>query len=313
MSAPGIMQRFQYAVLPLAVLLAVGLPFYASFADKPFLVIFATRLLIYALAAVSLNLILGYGGMVSFGHAAYLSIGAYSVAIPSVSGIHDGLIHLLIAITASAAIGLVTGAIALRTKGVAFIMITLAFAQMIFFFIYSLKQYGGDDGLNIRVASRIAGVSLAGNQTQYWCALLALTAAAFGTHRLLQSNFGMVLRGIKSNEERMRALGFPTYRYKLAIYVVSCAICGVAGFLLANLTQFASPAYGTWMVSGELMLMVALGGPGTVGGPIAGAACILILEDILKRMTIHWMGVLGLLIAFLGIVMQRGLWARRTG
>jgi branched-chain amino acid transport system permease protein len=291
----------------------LALPLYSVAGNAPYVLIVATRIMIYAVAALSLNLVLGFAGMVSFGHAVFLTVGAYSVAIPAAFGLTNGPVQLLIAISASALFGLATGAIALRTRGVAFIMITLAFAQMVFFLVFSLKQFGGDEGLNIKISSQFGPVALGNTSVLYWATLLVLVAVLYGKARLVDSTVGMVLRGIKMNEERMKALGFPTFRYKLIAYVAASVVCGVAGFLLANLTMFASPSFGNWLVSGDLMLMVALGGPGTVAGPLLGAAALLIVEDLLKRLSVYWIGILGAIIIVTGLSAKRGLWGLVAG
>ncbi len=192
-------------------------------------------------------------------------------------------------------------------------MITLAFAQMVFFVVVSLKQFGGDEGLSIAVSSQFGAFALGNTKSLYYLTALLTAALLVCKARLIESTFGMVLRGSKANDERVRAFGFPTFRYKLIAYVIASSVCGIAGFLLANLTMFASPSYGSWMVSGELMLMVALGGVGTVGGPFMGAAALLLLEDILKRTSIHWMGMLGVIIVAAGMGAKRGLWGLLTG
>ncbi len=300
-------------LLLLGGLLAIGLPIYSLLADAPYALIFATRVMIYGIDALSLNIILGYAGLVSFGHAAFLTICAYSVAILATCGITAGAFQLLTTIVASAIFGALTGMVALRATGIAFIMITLAFAQMVFFLFVSLKQFGGDEGLSIAASSQFGGIAL-GNPRSLYCLTLFLTIAILLCKtRFVESTFGTVLRGSKANDERMRAFGFPTFRYKLIAYMVAASICGIAGFLLANLTLFASPSYGSWIVSGELMLMVALGGVGTVAGPFVGAAALLILEDILKRSSIHWMGILGVIIVVAGMGAKRGLWGLLTG
>jgi branched-chain amino acid transport system permease protein len=286
----------------------IVLPVYVYAKDAPFYLVFASRVLIYAIAATSLNLVLGYGGMVSFGHALFLGVGAYSVGLCAFYGVTNGLVQLAIAATASSLIGLVTGLIALRTRGVAFIMITLAFAQMFYFLIFSLKQYGGDEGLTIRTASHIGYVSLGNRYFLYISLVITLLLVLYAKSRLINSTFGLVLRGCMHNEDRMKALGFPTLRYKITAYVIASAVCGIAGFFLANLTLFASPDYASWMVSGDMMLMVVVGGPGTVVGPAVGALILLVLEDILKRLTGHWMGILGVVIIAVGLLAKRGVW-----
>lgn len=283
------------------------LPIHAILADNAFLLAFLTRTVVLAIAAVALNLVLGYGGMVSFGHALFLGLGVYSVAIPAFHGVDSGILHLIIALLACGVTGLITGAVALRTQGIGFIMITLAFAQMFYFVFVSLSPYGGDDGLRLSSASRLAGVSLAEAEWLYGISVAVLFAALYVTRRLVESRFGRVLCGSRINERRMRALGFPTFRYRLAAYVLSAMLCGVAGVLYANLTQFASPSYMSWAMSGELIVMVVLGGMGSILGPLYGAAAMLITEEVLKGLTEHWMIIFGPAIVAVAVVSRRGI------
>ena len=294
--------------IPVAVLVAfVALPLYAVLADHAFLLALMSRIVVLAIAAAALNLVLGYGGMVSFGHALFLGLGVYSAAIPAFHGIDHAFIHLLIAIVGCAAVGLVTGAVALRTQGIAFIMITLAFAQMFYFVFVSLSPYGGDDGLRMAMGSRLGDASLADPAWLYWSALALLLAVLLCTRRLVASRFGMVLQGSRINERRMLALGFPTLRYRLAAYVLSAMLCGVAGVLYANLTQFAAPSYMSWAMSGELIVMVVLGGMGSIMGPLYGAAAMLLTEEALKAVTEHWMIVFGPAIVAVAVASRRGI------
>ena len=294
------------AVFVVLVLLLV--PLYSRLADEPFAMTFTSRVLILALAAISLNLILGYGGMVSFGHALFMGLGAYAVGLLVQNGVTNGWVHLAVTVVVCALVGTVTGAISLRTTGVAFIMITLAFAQMFYYLFVSLKQYGGDDGLSISARSDFGAFTFASPVTLYYTALLLVLAAIVVMQRLVGARFGMVLRGCRINERRMKALGFPALRYKLSAYVLSCVLCGVAGLLYANLTGFASPAYLAWTVSGELIVIVVLGGMGTVFGPLVGSLVLLISEEILKALTDHWMMILGLLIVLVVLTARRGVY-----
>src|SRR5206468_2359731 len=245
-------------------------------------------------AALSLNLILGYGGMVSFGHAAYLGVGVYTVGILSAHGIESGLVQWPAAIVASALIATAVGAVSLRTSGVPFIMITLAFAQMLYFLGVSLKAYGGDDGMTLASRSRFpALVDLDNSTALYYVILVFLVASHYVAHRVVNSRFGLVIQGARSNERRMQAIGFPTYRYKLTAFVFAGAMCGLAGVLLVNFTKYLSPAFMHWTRSGELMVMVILGGMGTLIGPALGAFVFLLLEEILSGYTEHWPVILG--------------------
>jgi len=293
-------------LLGVALLVLLGLlPLYAG--AYPFVITLFTRILILAFAALSLNLILGYGGLVSFGHALFLGLGVYSAAIPGFHGIDNGWLQLLISMACCGLVGLVTGAIVLRTRGISFIMITLAFAQMFYFLFVSLSQYGGDDGLRLRQNSDFGVLRLDGANTLYFTAFALLCLALYGCHRLVHSRFGTVLRASKSNERRMRALGFPTFRYRLAAYTLSAALCGVAGLLYANLTNFASPSYMSWQTSGELIVMVMLGGIGALFGPLFGALAMILTEEGLKQLTNHWMVIFGPLIVLVVLVSRQGL------
>ncbi len=275
--------------------------------DNPFLISFVTRILVFAFASLSLNLILGYGGMVSFGHALFLGLGVYGSAILSFHGVDNGWLQLLATLTACGIVGLVTGSIALRTSGISFIMITLAFAQMFYFLFVSLSQYGGDDGLRLKAGSNFAGLVMTNGLVLYFTSLLLLCAGLYGCHRLVHSRFGTVIRASKSNETRMKALGYPTFRYRLAAYVLSAMLCGMAGMLYANLTQFASPSYMSWTTSGELIVMVMLGGIGALFGPLFGALAMILTEEGLKLLTHHWMVVFGPLIVLVVLISRQGL------
>ena len=305
-----------------AVLVALGaVPLIAGLLDEPYYVTLCTRILVFALAALGLNLVLGYGAMVSFGHAMYLGIGAYAVGILARHGIGNGWVHIGVALSVGGAVAVAVGLICLRTSGMAFIMITLAFAQMLFFLAVSLKAYGGDDGMPLAARSDFGLFSLGHNTALYYAALAVLVAALLVFHRLLHARFGWVLRGCKSNARRMAALGFATFRYQLAAYVISALGCVLAGMLLANLTRFVAPAYMSWTVSGELIVMCVLGGLGTLVGPIVGAAALLLLEELLTSLKFgvgwidtllgqHWLGVVGLFIVAVVLVLKQGLYGR---
>jgi branched-chain amino acid transport system permease protein len=304
------------APVVVAGLLLVGLalvPAIATWINEPYYVTLFTRVVILALAAVGLNLILGYGALVSFGHAMYIGIGAYAVGILSFHGIYDGWVQLAAALAVGACVAVVIGAICLRTTGMAFIMITLAFAQMFYFLVISLQQYGGDDGLTISARSDFGVFSLASNEALYYAAFGALVLCLVFFRRLVVSRFGMVLRGCKSNERRMAALGFPTLRYRLTAYVISALVCVVAGMLLANLTKFAAPSYMAWQASGDLIVMIVLGGMGTLIGPVLGAVVLLLFEEVLASWTTHWMIVLGPAIVLIVLTAQKGLYGFLVG
>ena len=270
------------------------LPLHAALTGNSFLMSLCTRIIILAMAAVSLNLIMGFGGMVSFGHAAYLGIGGYVVGILAKEGVDSGFLQWPLALAASALFALAVGALSLRTRGVYFIMITLAFTQMLYYVAIGLDRYGGDDGMTIYRRSQFGGLLDLSNRTAffYLClALLLLTTCLIW--RIVNSRFGMVIRGARSNERRMRAIGYPTYRYKLVCFVIAGTLCGLAGVLLANHTDFINPALMHWTRSGDLIVMAVLGGMGTVLGPVLGALALLVLEEVLSGVTEYWQIIIG--------------------
>ena len=291
------------------VMALLGLvPVIAAAIGEPYYITLFTRILILAIAAVGLNLILGYGGLVSFGHAMYIGIGAYAVGILAHYGVDNGWIQLAAALGVGAVVAVVIGFVCLRTSGMAFIMITLAFAQMLYFLAISLKQFGGDDGLTINARSDFGVFSLRTNVALYYCSFVVLVAILIGLARLVHSRFGMVIRGARSNDRRMAALGFPLLRYKLTAYVISALVCVVSGLLLANLTKFAAPSYMAWQASGDLIVMIVLGGMGTVLGPVVGALALIVFEEILAAWTTHWMIVLGPVIVLIVLTANKGIY-----
>jgi branched-chain amino acid transport system permease protein len=307
--------RAPRSIVAIVVLTAFALLPFIVGNEGDFYVKFATRVLIYALAAVGLNFILGFGGMVSLGHAMYVMLGAYCVGIPMQHGIASGWMHIAFALLLTAVLATAVGAVALRTTGIAFIMITLAFAQMLFFVAVSLKEYGGDDGLTVAARSNFALFGIESNVALYYLTFVIVIATLYLFWRAVLSPFGLVLRGSKANARRTVALGHPVFRYQLVAYVLSALVCALAGVLLANLTQFASPAYGAWTLSGELIVIVILGGLGTVFGPLVGAVLLLSLEEILPSVIeatlpeykSNWMLLLGLFIFFIALALKRGV------
>jgi branched-chain amino acid transport system permease protein len=294
--------RTAITVLTIAGLLL--LPLYSQVSGNIFVLTLFTRIVIFALAAASLNLIMGYGGMMSFGHAAYLGIGGYAVGMLAHEGIGSGFIQWPVALAASALFALVIGALSLRTRGVYFIMITLAFAQMAYYVASGLSRYGGDDGLTVYKRSDFGGlINLSSRVQFYYLCLGCLFGGIYLIWRIVNSRFGMVVQGVRSNEQRMQAIGFPANRYRLVCFVISGTICGLAGALLANNTDFVSPAVMYWTRSGDLMVMVVLGGMGSLFGPVIGAIVFLLLEEFLSQITEYWaliMGPLLLLIVLFG-------------
>ena len=299
----------------LAGFLALGLvPVAAALAHEPFYLDLFRRIMIFAIAAVSLDLILGFGGMVSFGHAAYLGLGAYAVAIPAFYGIHSGLVQWTLALALSGLAALVIGAVSLRTTGVSFIMITLAFAQMLYYLGISINAWGADDGMRLARRSQFGPVvDLANPYIFYYVVLGLLALLLWLGHRLVHARFGMVIRASRSNERRMQAVGFATFRYKLAAFTIAGAVCGLAGALLANQTEYLTPSYMHWTRSGDIMVMVILGGMGTLFGPVLGAIAFLLLEDVLSAWTVHWQVVLGPLLVLVVLFARRGLFGLLPG
>lgn len=291
-SAPAVPfgRRFELVPVILFAVFAAGPILASASGAEGYVLSLLTRVMILGLAAMSLDLILGYGALVSFGHAAFLGIGAYAVGILASHGSEDALVQIPVALAASAVFGLVTGAISLRTKGVYFIMITLAFGQMLFFLATSLAAYGGDDGMTLPERSRVAGTALVESDVAfYWASFFCLLVTYALARAVVASRFGRVLRGTRENSVRMEAIGFQPFRYQLAAYVLSGMMAGLAGCLLANQTEFVSPAYMTWQRSGELIFMVVLGGLGTLHGAIIGAAAFLLLEEFLPEI-LHTLG-----------------------
>ena len=297
------------AIVPAAgLVLLAAVPLAAALLDQPFYLDLARRIMIFAIAALSLNLILGYGGMISFGHAAYLGVGAYAVGVLAHYGIHNGFLQWALAIGASALVALAIGAISIRTSGVYFIMITLAFTQMLYYLGISIEEYGGDDGMRLQVKSQFPGlIDLNDANAFYYLVLAILVLALFLGQRLVDSRFGMVIRAAKSNEVRTRSIGFSPYPYRLAAFVIAGAVCGLAGALLVNHTAYLTPEFMNWTRSGELMFMVILGGMESIAGPVLGAFALLLLEDALSGWTQHWQLVLGPLLVLSVLFLKRGL------
>ncbi len=291
--------------LPVLVALA-SLPVVASVLGDTFYVGLATRILIFALAATSLNLILGFGGLVSFGHAAFVGVGAYTVAVLMQAGVVSVWVAWPAAMLVSAVLALLIGLVSLRTQGVYFIMITLAFAQMLYYLVVSLKAYGGDDGMSLAGRSSLGlgfglSMDLGQDVNLYYLTLALLVATLVLMARMLNARFGHALQAIRENEVRMAALGFAVFRYKLVAFTLAGALAGLAGALLANQGSFVSPALMQWSQSGMLMIMVILGGVGHLYGGVLGAIVFLLLEEVLGHYTIHWQ--LGLGAVLLGVVL----------
>ncbi|MEQ8584658.1 MAG: branched-chain amino acid ABC transporter permease [Thalassobaculaceae bacterium] len=285
-----------------------ALPPVAEATGHGYLTVVVSRVMIYAIAALSLDLILGYGAMVSFGHAAFIGIGAYAVGISAEHGLWEGALTVPMAMAAAGLFALVTGAISLRTRGVYFIMITLAFGQMAYYTASSLSAYGGDDGLTIWGRSELFGSPVLEDEwSLYFFVLACLALCWWFASRVVGSRFGRVIAGVRENRARMAAVGFDPYRHQLVAYVISGMMAGLAGALLANHSEFVSPAYMSWQRSGDLIIMVVLGGMGTLYGAVLGAVAYLALEDVLAGFTEHWRVIFGPLLILIVLYARGGI------
>ena len=307
----------------LLIILAL-VPFLADWMGDNFYTGLVSRILILAIAALSLNLLIGYGGMVSFGHAAYIGVGAYVVGIGAFHAFEDGIdwmlngyFQLFAALAGSAVIALVIGAISLRTRGVYFIMITMAFSQMLYFTAVGVETYGADDGLTIYARSDMMGlIDLNDEKSLYYLIFISLLVVLYLMHRLVGSQFGNVIRGAKSNEARMRAIGFSPYKYRLTAFVIAGTIAGYSGFLMANLNDFVSPDMMHWTRSGDLIIMIVLGGIANLFGPLYGAIAFLMLEELLSSIPLtigglsvgeYWQLIFGPLLIFIVLYARNGI------
>jgi branched-chain amino acid transport system permease protein len=301
-------KRLSPSLLPIGCLLLLVLfPLVAPAFDLGFYVSFVRRVLIYALAASSLNFILGYGGMVALGHAAFFGAGAYVVAILSAQGYGQAIVAWPLAMLVAGVLALLIGAISLRTRGVYFIMITLAFAQMVFYLFISLRQYGGEDGINLSAPAKLPYLNLS-NDTQFYYLVLGIVVACLWLmHCMVNARFGRALQGIRENETRMQALGYPVLQIKLVAFVFAGALAGLAGALLANHNLFVSPSLMHWTASANLIIMVIVGGIGLRFGGVVGAAVMLLLEEFLRLYTDYWHLPLGVLLLVIVLFAPRGL------
>jgi branched-chain amino acid transport system permease protein len=289
-------------------LILAAIPVLALIRSEDYLLSLFERLMIFAIAALSLDLLIGYGGLISFGHAAFVGLGAYAVGILSAHGVHDAVIALPVALLSSALFAYVTGVVCLRTKGVYFIMITLAFGQMVFFTASSLSPYGGDDGLTIAARNTLGGFAFFRSEGSLYYLIWGCLLGAYCFCRMLVgSRFGRVFRGAKENALRMETIGFNVYRFQLAAYVIAGMMAGLSGFLLANATEFVSPAYMSWQRSGDLIIMVILGGLGSLHGAIIGAGAYLLLEEWLSAFTEDWKVIFGPFLVLVVLFARGGL------
>ena len=291
----------------LCLVCLIVFPLVAPALNLDFYVSFVRRVLIFALAATSLNFILGYGGMVALGHAAFFGAGAYVAAILSTQGLQQAWLGWPIAMLVSAALALIVGVVSLRTRGVYFIMITLAFAQMVFYLFISLRQYGGEDGINLSAPLQLPGLNLADSTTSYYVVLAVVVGCLWLMNRVIHARFGQALQGIRENEARMEALGYPVFKIKLMAFVLAGAVAGLAGALLANHNLFVSPSLMHWTSSASLIIMVIVGGVGLRYGGVIGAVVMLWLEEVLRLYTDYWHMPLGVLLLAIVLFAPRGL------
>jgi len=296
----------------LLLLALAALIVFPAFAGKFYLQLFA-KIMIFAIFAMSLDLLVGFTGLVSFGHAAFYGIGAYALWVLSPQYGAAGLWSSLpIAMAAAGAAALVIGLLVLRSSGVYFIMVTLAFSQMFFYFVTGSKALGGSDGAYVYVKPDAALFGFTpfdlAKPAQFYFVMLVLMVASYALLRGLRNSlFGHVLAGIKSNEPRMRSLGFPTFRYKLAAFVLAGALGGLAGYFDAAQFGFVNPDLFAWRLSGEVLMMVILGGMGTLYGPVLGAFVLVLLQDALGDATKHWLLPIGLFIMIAVLALPHGL------
>lgn len=294
----------QLSLLGFVALVLIAVPFWGD----EYVLRLVTRILIYALACASLDLILGYGGLVSFGHAAFFGLGVYTVGILSILGIGDALIAWPAAVAVAAAFGLMIGALVLRTRGLHLIMITLAFGQMLFFLFSSIKNIGGSDGMSIPARNSVAALSITNSTSFYWV-VLATVAIGFGVLWLtVHSPFGITLRACKENERRAESLGIPAFRSQLIAFTISAGLAGLAGALNANLSLYMSPSSLSWQLSGEFIIMLVMGGMGTLFGGLFGSAAFLLLEELISSYTEHWKLVLAPILLAVVMFARRGLY-----
>jgi branched-chain amino acid transport system permease protein len=295
---------------------AIAVPWLLRALDAAFYLSVASKIIVFAVAATSLNLLLGYGGMVSLGHAAFVGLGAYTSGVLLSEGVQAAGVHLLATVAVAGVAALVIGAISLRTRGVYFIMITLAFAQMLFYLAHSIKGYGGDEGLTVRARMMLpGGLDLRDADRFYFVALAVLVLALFVLTRFAASRFGLAVRALRDDETRAEPLGLPTFASKLAIFVAAGVLGGLAGALSVNLQGYVSPNELHWTQSGTLLVMVILGGAGTLWAGVSGAAALLLLQELLSARTEHsefWIGWVLLAVVLFARNGLAGLLGRRT-
>jgi branched-chain amino acid transport system permease protein len=287
----------------MAILLAAAL--LVPLLGQPYYTKLVVRMVVFALAAVSLDLIVGYAGLVSFGHAAFLGLGTYVAGVLPMFGIQSAFVIFPLAALVAGAVGLVSGAVSLRASGLYFIFITLAFAQMVFYIAQGMRPLSGDDGFRLPAPTLLGELPMTNPNVLLYTMLAILVVATWLCHRLMQSRFGQVIQAARDNEMKLAAIGLPAYPYRLALYTFSCALAGIAGVGLANLTEFIAPSSMSWVVSGEILFMVILGAVGTLIGSIIGAVVFVGLEQILSGYTEHWLFPLGVILVLRVLLLKR--------
>jgi len=313
------------SILGATLLTLLVLPIVFAAIGESYLTSFFTRIFIYALVGISLDLIIGQAGLVSFGHAAFFGMGAYVCGILAhhhnyksevfslFAGTNNALISWPVSIIACSILGLVIGLISLRTKGVYFIMITLALAQMVYFLVISVPQYGGEDGMGLWGRNQLLWLDLDKDIQFYYVCLLVVGLYLLAAIKVTRSSFGLIIKGAKFNHQRLVSLGVQPFRYQLMIFVFSAAGAGLAGALMVNLTEYVSPDYLHWSLSGKFLVIVILGGIGSLYGGFYGALILLGLEEILSNYTDHWQMVIGVILVLMVLKSRQGLYNTLTG
>lgn len=288
--------------------LLLALPVLLPLLGEGYLVGLIIKAMLLAIAAISLDLLIGHGGLVSLGHAAFVGVGAYAAAISLENGVENILVLLVITLAVTGVVALVTGVLALRTSGVYFLMITLAFGQMIYFTLTSLAAYGGDDGLTLWSLATLFGSDIVqGGSGLYYIVLGTLFATWWGVYRISRARFGRVLRAARDNPERAEVMGYSVSRYRLVAYLIAAMIAGVSGLLLVQHAEFVSPALATWQRSGDLIVVVVLGGLGSRNGAILGAFFIVIVEEVLGSFIHEWRLIYGPLLVLMVLFAKGGI------
>lgn len=293
--------RIRLVIIGILLLAALLVPLLG----QPYYTKLVVRMAIFALAAMSLDLVVGYAGLVSFGHAAFFGLGCYVAGVLPMAGIQQAIVIFPVAALVAALAGLVTGAVSLRASGLYFIFITLAFAQMLFYIAQGMRPLSGDDGFRLPAPTLLGDLPLTNPIVLLYFMIAILTVSTWVCHRLMQSRFGYVVQAARDNQMKLAAIGLPAYPYRLALYSLACALAGIAGAAYANLTEFVAPASMSWVVSGEFLFMVILGAAGTLLGPVIGAVVFVGLEQILSSYTEHWLFPLGVILVLRVLLLKK--------